>query len=161
MLAQLARNWWALALRGVAAVIFGVLVFAWPGASLAVLVALFGAYAFVDGLFALAATVRASVEGRRVWPLLVEGVAGIAAGIVTVIWPGITAWALITGVFEIIAAIRLREEIQNEWLLGLGGVASLAFGGFLFAAPGAGVLAVLWLIGAYAIMFGVVLVALA
>src|SRR5918911_523865 len=119
MLAQLARNWWALALRGVAAVIFGVLVFAWPGASLAVLVALFGAYAFVDGLFALAATVRASVEGRRVWPLLVEGVAGIAAGIVTVIWPGITAlvllyviaaWALITGVFEIIAAIRLREE---------------------------------------------------
>jgi uncharacterized membrane protein HdeD (DUF308 family) len=170
MLAQLARNWWALALRGVAAVLFGILVFVWPGISLVVLVALFGAYTFVDGIFALAATARASAEGRPAWPLLVEGLAGIATGLVAVIWPGITtlvllyviaAWAVITGVFEILAAVRLRAEIDNEWLLGLGGLASVVFGAFLFVSPGAGILAVLWLIGGYAIFFGMVLVALA
>ena len=170
MLAQLALNWWALALRGAVAVIFGVLVFAWPGLGLALLVLLFSAYAFVDGIFALAATVRASVDGTRAWPLLIEGIVGIAAGIVTVIWPAITAlvllyviaaWAVVTGILEIMAAIRLREEIRNEWLLGLGGLASVLFGVFLFVSPGAGALAVLWLIGAYAIFFGVVLVGLA
>ena len=170
MLAQLGRNWWALALRGVAAVLFGILVFVWPGASLAVLVLLFGAYAFLDGIFALAATAKASAEGRRAWPVLAEGLAGIAAGLVAVIWPGITtlvllyviaAWAVITGVFEILAAVRLRAEIRNEWLLGVGGLASAAFGAFLFLAPGAGMLAVLWLIGGYAVCFGVVLLALA
>ena len=120
MLAQLARNWWALAVRGLAAVLFGILVFVWPGVSLAVLVLLFGAYAFVDGIFALVATVRASAEARPAWPLLVEGLAGIGAGLVTVIWPGITtlvllyviaAWAVITGVFEVVLialALRLR-----------------------------------------------------
>ena len=170
MLAQLARNWWALAARGLAAVLFGILVFVWPGVSLAVLVLLFGAYAFVDGIFALVATVRASAEGRPAWPVLVEGLAGIGAGLVTVIWPGITtlvllyvvaAWAVITGLFEILAAVRLRADLQDEWLLGLGGLASVIFGVFLFVSPGAGVLAVLWLVGGYAIFFGVVLIALA
>ncbi len=164
MMQVLARNWWALALRGLFAILFGVAAFAWPGLTLAALVILFGAYALVDGVFALIAAVRAAEAHARWWLFVLEGLAGIIVGIITFVWPGITAlvllyliawWALITGVFEIAAAIRLRKEISREWTLVLGGLASIIFGLLLLYHPGAGALAVVWLIGLYALVFGV------
>lgn len=159
----LARNWWALALRGVAAILFGLAAFFWPGLTLMVLVILFGAYALVDGIFALAASVRAMQQQNRWWPLLLLGIAGVAAGIVTFFYPGITAiallfiiaaWAIVTGIFTVIAAIELRRHISGEWLLGLSGIASILFGILLIVQPGAGALALVWLIGIYAVIFG-------
>jgi uncharacterized membrane protein HdeD (DUF308 family) len=162
------EHWWAFAVRGVAAIIFGILAFIWPGVTLAVLVLLWGAYALVDGVFALIGAFRTG-QGDR-WLLIIEGVAGILAGILTFIWPGLTAlvlvyiiaaWALVTGVLEIIAAIRLRRVIQNEWLLILSGIVSVLFGLALVIAPGTGALALIWLIAAYAVVFGVLLIILA
>jgi len=169
MMEVLARNWWALALRGLFAILFGLLAFAWPGLTLAALVILFGAYALVDGVFALLAAVRAAEAHERWWLFVLEGLAGIAAGLLTFMWPGITAlallyliawWAVITGIFEIAAAIRLRKEISGEWALGLGGAASVIFGLVLLFRPGVGALAVIWLIGTYAFVFGVLLLML-
>jgi uncharacterized membrane protein HdeD (DUF308 family) len=166
MLAMMTANWWAIALRGVLAVLFGVLLFVWPAAGLAVLVALFGAYALVDGVFALISAFRA---GERWWGFALEGIVGIAAGVLTFLWPDITAivllyliafWAIATGVFEIMAAIRLRREIDDEWLLGLVGVLSILFGAYLVFFPAAGALTVVWIVAAYAVMFGVLLVML-
>ena len=159
----LARNRWALALRGLFAVLFGLAVFIWPVLTLLALVALFAAYALVDGVFSIVAAIRAAGRRARWWPLLLEGVLGIAAGVVAFLWPNITAlallyviaaWAIVTGVFEIVAAIRLRREIEGELLLGLAGLASVIFGVLLILFPGAGALAVLWLIGGDAIGFG-------
>jgi len=166
----LARNWWAVALRGIVAILFGLGAFLWPGITLGVLILLYGAYAIVDGIFALIAAVRGAARHERwVW-LLLEGIVDIAAGVIAFVWPGITAlvllyliaaWALVTGISEIAAAIRLRQAISNEWLLALAGVASILFGIILFVAPGAGALAVVWIIGAYALVFGIILLALA
>ena len=170
MIAVFTSNWWSLLLRGLVALIFGVLTFIWPGISLTALVFLFGAYALVDGLFTVIAALRAPEGYRHWWALLVEGIFGTIAGVLAFVWPGITAlvllyliaaWAVVTGVFEIGAAIRLRKVISGEWLLVLGGVVSVVFGVLLVAQPGAGALAVLWLIGAYACLFGMLLVALA
>lgn len=167
----LARNWWALAIRGAAAIIFGLLTFVLPGVTLAVLLILFGAYAIVDGIFNLLAAFRGGRAGERPrWLLGLEGLVSIAAGIVAFAMPGLTAlvlvyviatWAVITGVLEIVAAIRLRQEISNEWWLVASGVLSVIFGLLLFAAPGAGALALVFWIGAYAIVFGALLVGLA
>lgn len=168
MLSLLARNWWVLALRGVFAVIFGILAFIWPGATVAALVLVFGAYALADGIFALVAAFRAGEERR--WALVIEGIISIIAGVVAFAWPQITAlalllliaaWAISTGIFEIIAAIRLRREITGEWALILSGIASVIFGGLLVALPLAGLLTLAWLIGSYALFFGVLLIALA
>ena len=170
MMNVLARNWWALALRGLFAVLFGLLAFAWPGLTLAALVILFGAYALVDGVFALLAAVRAAEAHERWWLFVLEGLAGIAASLITFMWPGITAlvllyliawWAVITGIFEIAAAIRLRKEISGEWVLVLSGAVSVIFGLVLLFRPGVGALAVIWLIGAYALVFGALLSMLA
>jgi uncharacterized membrane protein HdeD (DUF308 family) len=169
MVVVLARNWWALALRGLAAVLFGIMAFAWPGMTLGVLVLLYGAYALVDGVLAIIAAVAGRTSGMPWWALLLEGVLGITVGILTFAWPGITAlvllyliaaWAVATGVFEVVAAIRLRREIRGEWLLALSGVISVLFGIALVINPVGGALAVVWLIGAYAIAFGVLLIAL-
>jgi uncharacterized membrane protein HdeD (DUF308 family) len=131
------------------------------------LVIVWGAYALADGILALVAAYRVRDQGKPFWSLVIVGLLGIAAGIVTFIWPGMTAlvlllfiaaWAVVMGIFQIIAAIRLRKEIQNEWLLGLSGVLSVLFGIIMFAQPGAGALAVIWVIAAYAIVFGVLLV---
>jgi uncharacterized membrane protein HdeD (DUF308 family) len=166
----LARNWWVVALRGVIAVLFGLMALLWPGITLVALVYLFGAYVFVDGICTLATALQSHAERPRWWALLLEGLAGIAAGVIAFVWPGITAltllyliavWAIATGVFEIIAAIRLREEIEGEWFLGLSGLASALFGVLVVIWPGAGALSVIWLIGAYAIVFGGLLVVLA
>jgi uncharacterized membrane protein HdeD (DUF308 family) len=169
MVIVLARNWWALVLRGLFAVLFGIMALAWPGITLGALVLLYGAYALADGVFAIAAVMAGRTGGRPWWSLLVEGLVGIAVGIMTFAWPGITAlvllyliaaWAFVTGIFEIVAAIRLREEIRGEWLLALSGILSILFGLALVVYPGAGALAVVWLIGAYAIAFGALLIAL-
>src|SRR5918999_1005610 len=165
---SLTRNWWAIVLRGIAGILFGVITFFAPGISLAALVLLFGAYAFADGVLAIVTAVRRRGTGRG-GLLLLEGLAGIAAGIVTLLWPGITAiallyviaaWALVTGAFEIAAAIRLRKVITGEWLLALSGVLSIALGVLLVLAPGPGALALVIWIGAYAFVFGALLVAL-
>jgi uncharacterized membrane protein HdeD (DUF308 family) len=162
------RHWWAFALRGLVAILFGVLAFAWPGVTLQVLVLLWGAFAFVDGVLALVAAIRTDNDHR--WGLLLEGIVGIGAGIVTFLYPGLTAlvllyiiavWALLTGILELVAAVRLRKVIQNEWWLALSGIVSVLFGIVLLAAPGAGALAVVWLIAAYAIVFGILNLALA
>lgn len=167
---SLARNWWAIALRGVVAIIFGVLTFIVPGLTLAVLVALFGAYALVEGVFNVIAAVRGRGGAQPWWALLLEGLVSLAAGIVTFAMPGLTAlvlvyviaaWAIITGVLEIGAAMRLRQRITGEWWQVASGVLSVVFGGLLIAAPGAGALALVFWIGGYAIVFGALLVALA
>ncbi len=169
MTSALSRNWWAIALRGLVAVLFGLAAFVWPGLTLLALVFLFGIYALLDGIFSIIAAVNNRAGNNRWWLLLLEGLVGVAAGIIAFIWPGITAfallyliaaWAVITGILEIAAAIRLREEIEGEWLLGLGGLLSIVFGILLFIWPGAGALAVTWLIGAYALFFGILLIIL-
>ena len=172
MLETLTRNWWVLAVRGALAVLFGLLAIIWPEITVLALVLLFGAYALVDGVLALYTALfdRGRPGGRGAGWLVLEGVAGVLAAIGAFVWPGITAlvllyliaaWALVTGVAEILAAIRLRREIEGEWLLILSGALSILFGILAFAFPGAGALAVVWLIAAYAIAFGVVMVVLA
>ncbi len=167
---HLATNWWALALRGVCAILFGIVAFVLPAVTLASVVLLFGAYAIVEGVFNLIAAVRGRAGQAPWWALVLEGLVSIAAGVVTFALPGLTAfvllyviaaWAIITGVLEIVAAIRLRARIDNEWWLGLSGVLSIAFGVLIMLFPGAGALAVILWIGAYAIIFGGMLLALA
>ena len=169
MWSDLGRNWGWIVVRGIAAVIFGVLALVLPGITLAALVLLWGAYALADGILALIAAFRIRDRGKPFWALLVVGILGIAAGILTFIWPGMTAivllafiaaWSLVMGIFQIIAAVRLRKSIENEWLLGLSGLLSIIFGVLMLINPGAGALAVIWVIGAYAILFGVLLIAL-
>jgi uncharacterized membrane protein HdeD (DUF308 family) len=162
----LARNWWLVLLRGVAGIIFGLATFLVPDISLAALVLVFGAYAFADGVLAIISAIRWRGETDRWWVILLEGLAGVAVGVITLFWPGITAltllymiaaWALLTGALEIAAAIRLRKVIAGEWLLVLSGIASIALAVLLALFPGAGLLAVVLWIGAYALVFGALL----
>jgi uncharacterized membrane protein HdeD (DUF308 family) len=170
MLSVLAQYWWLIALRGLAAIVFGIIAFIWPGPTIGALVLLFGAYALVDGIATIVMAVSHRQQNDRWWVLLLEGLAGVILGVLTFIWPGVTAvvllyfiaaWALVTGIFEIVAAIRLRKEIEGEWVLGLSGLASVIFGLILVFRPGAGALALIWVIAAYAIIFGVLLIYLA
>jgi uncharacterized membrane protein HdeD (DUF308 family) len=165
---ELPRHWWVVMLRGLAAIIFGILAFIWPGITLAVLILFFGAYAIVDGVLALYAAIRSG--GKNIWPPLIEGVLGIAAGLIAFLWPDITAialliviavWAILTGLMEVFAAIRLRRVITNEWALIVAGALSVVFGILLLLQPGAGILALVWLIGLYAVIFGISLLVLA
>jgi uncharacterized membrane protein HdeD (DUF308 family) len=170
MLDSLSRHWWAVAARGVAAVLFGLMALVWPGITLIALVILFGAYAIVDGSSTLLAAMRGrnaadTGPGGRGW-LIAQGVSGIAIGVLALVWPGITAlallwtiaaWAVVTGGFQIVAAIRLRRELHREWLLALSGVLSVVFGLLLVIWPAAGILALLTLIGVAALAIGVTL----
>jgi uncharacterized membrane protein HdeD (DUF308 family) len=169
MLHALARNWWLILLRGICGILFGVLTFIWPAISLVTLVLLYGAYALVDGVLALIAAIKGGAPAPRWWLALV-GVLGILAGLVAMGLPGMTAivlvlfiagWMIATGVMQIIGAIRLRKEIDNEWWLVAAGALSVLVGVIIAIAPGAGALGLLWVIGAYAIVFGVMLVGLA
>ena len=164
-------NWWAIALRGLCAVAFGIITFIWPGLSLAALVLLYGVYALFDGGFAVASawTSRLEPSGRR-WPMLARGLFGLGAGVVALFWPAITAlallyviaaWALVGGVLEVVAAIRLRDVIQGEWALALSGVLSFLLGLSLFLFPAAGALALVLWVGAGAIAIGLALCILA
>ena len=168
MLRLMARNWWLLVLRGVCAIMFGVLAWTWPGVTLHVLVLLFGAYALVDGVLAFAAAFSGSTNAPW-WVLVIEGLAGVLAAGAAFFVPGITAVilllviafrAIIGGVLEIAAAIRLRKEIEGEFWLALAGAGSILFGVVLLARPALGALAVIWMIGVYAVIFGGLLIAL-
>jgi len=165
----LARNWWSLVIRGLVAISVSVIAVVWPGITLAALVLLFGAYALIDGVVSLAGAVKAARAHERWLVLVLEGIAGIVIAAITVLWPGVTAfaliwiiavWALVTGVFEIAAAIRLRKHVAGEWLLALGGVLSILFGFLIMLFPLAGAVAIAYLVGSYAFVFGVVLMTL-
>jgi len=166
----LARNWWLFLLRGIAAIAFGVLSLVWPGLSLVTLVILFGAYALVDGVFALAAGILGRGGAQLRWWLVFVGLLGVAVGAATMLWPGLTAltllyfiagWIVATGLLQIIGAIELRKTIANEWWLILDGALSVLIGVLFFVLPGAGALALIWLIAGFAILFGVLMVGFA
>jgi uncharacterized membrane protein HdeD (DUF308 family) len=170
MATDLARNWWVLALRGVAGILFGIGAFVWPGATLAALILVFGAYVFVDGIFALIAGIGMRRQLSLWWLVVLEGVAGIILGVLTfrspdttalVLLTFIAAWSIVTGIFEIATAVRLRKMIANEWLLILSGIVSIIFGALLIAQPGAGAISIVWLLGAYALLFGILTLMLA
>jgi uncharacterized membrane protein HdeD (DUF308 family) len=155
MSSAIAVNWWALAIRGVGGILLGIAAIVWPGITLLVLIAIFAAYLLIDGAFAV---------------LVVEGVAGVVAAILAVLWPGITAlilvylvaaWAIVTGALELGAAYLLRQVVKNEWLLVVGGLVSIVFGILLAINPAAGLVTIVWLFGAYMLIFGVVILALA
>jgi uncharacterized membrane protein HdeD (DUF308 family) len=169
MVHALAKNWWMLLLRGIVAIIFGVLALFWPSLTLLTLIQLYGAFALVDGVLAIIAAIAGGAPAPRWW-LAIVGLLGIATGLLMFTMPGLTAlvllyfiagWAIATGVFQIIGAINLRKEIDNEWYLILGGVVSVLFGVGVMMAPGAGALALLWVIGIYAVFMGVMFIALA
>lgn len=166
---EITRNWWTVALRGAFAILFGVLTIAWPQITVAILVALFGAWALLDGISAFVAAWRSADRKQTWWPFLVTGVLGVGAAIVTWVWPEITAltllaviavWAIASGIFQIVAAIRMRQVIDNEFWLGLSGLGSVVFGVLVLLFPGAGAIGIAWAIGWYAILFGSMLVML-
>jgi uncharacterized membrane protein HdeD (DUF308 family) len=165
----LAQNWWAVLIRGLLALAFGVLAWLWPGMTLMVMVLLFGAYLFSDGILAIASSARAARQHERWWPVALEGVLGVIAGLAVLFMPRagavallvlVAAWALSTGVLEIVAAFRLRQHMKGEWMLALSGLLSLAFGVLLLVRPAAGLLALAWLVAVYAIAFGAVMIGL-
>jgi uncharacterized membrane protein HdeD (DUF308 family) len=168
ILPTLTTNWWALLLRGISAVLFGLAALFWPGLTLFALIILFGAYTLVDGIFAIVAGIRGS--GGRRWLLLAEGVLGVLVGLIAFFSPGMTAlvflyviaaWAIFTGVLKVLMAIWLRREIDNEWTMALSGALWVLLGIVLFVLPGAGLLSLAWLIGIFALGAGITLIVLA
>ena len=161
------RNWWMLALRGVLAIIFGLVALVFPGIALLAFIYIFAAYAIIDGIVAVVVSIGERSSLSRWGWVLVEGILSIVAGIVAVAYPGLTAlvllyivaaWAILTGITEIVAAFIIREQAWQEWALGLAGLFSIIFGIVLFIRPGAGLLTILWLVGIYAIIFGVLFI---
>jgi uncharacterized membrane protein HdeD (DUF308 family) len=170
MLTMFARNWWVLALRGVLAITFGFVALRWPGPTLLTLVLLFGTYALVDGLFGLIQGFHSRERDEHWWAVGLEGIVGVTIGLLTFLWPGTTAfvlllfiagWAVVSGILEIVAGIQLRDVIWGEWLMALSGILSVAFGVLMVVFRGAGAPSVVWLIGGYAIVFGILLTILA
>jgi len=168
-IASLGKNWWAVALRGAAALIFGILTALWPDITLTALVLLFGSFAIVYGVFNIITAVRRQRGERRWWAFLIEGLVSVAVGAATLVMPDLTelalvyviaAWAILTGILEIAAAIMLRRHTRGERWLALAGVLSVAFGAVLAIWPGVGALALVLWIGAYAIVVGILLIAL-
>jgi uncharacterized membrane protein HdeD (DUF308 family) len=169
MNAILAQNWWAMALRGGLAVLFGILAFVLPGATILSLVLIFAAFSLVDGIFEIVAALRGARAGERWGLLLLHGIVGLVIGIGAFVWPGITvlafvlmiaAWALISGVTMLISAFKLKTTHGRGWLI-LGGVASLLYGILLVVSPLVGAIVLAWWLGAYALVFGVALLVLA
>lgn len=164
---KLPMRWWAIMLRGLLGILLGIIAFVMPISTLLALVYLFGAYVFLDGLFNLIAAWRQTNQEKPWWTLLLSGIAGIGAAVISFVWPGITAlvlvyvvsaWATITGGLEIAAAVTLRKEIEGEWLLALSGVLSVALGILLAVYPNIGAIGVVWYLGIYAAVFGSLLI---
>jgi uncharacterized membrane protein HdeD (DUF308 family) len=167
VLKDLARKWWVIVLQGVAAVLFGVLAFAQPGATLAALLLLVALWALADGILALLASVGAAETKEPWWPWVLHALVSVGFGLVALRWPGISAfglllliayWAILRGILTIVTAIELRRVIPGEFWMILGGIISILFGAWIVIAPAAGALAVIWLIGFYAVTFGVALI---
>lgn len=161
------KYWWSFVFRGVLATIFGLVAIFLPGITLELMTVLLGAFLVVDGLTSFFVSIRGRGKGFQSRALLLEGLAGIIVGVLTFIWPSITVlalilmvgfWAMITGVLEIIAAVALRHEIEGEWLLGLSGIISILFSVILFVRPETSAVAIVWMIGLYALVFGLALV---
>jgi uncharacterized membrane protein HdeD (DUF308 family) len=165
MLGLIARDWWVFAIRGVAALVFAGLAFVWPETTLVVLTVLFGAYVLVDGAALLIALARGDrLAHRHAWAVGIMGALGIVAGIVTFIWPSVTAhsllyivaiWAIATGMFQLVTAIALRQEPVDEVWMAIGGIASIVLGALLIAFPSEGLISFVWLVGIWAAVFGV------
>jgi uncharacterized membrane protein HdeD (DUF308 family) len=164
---RLGDAWGWILVRGLASIAFGAMAIVWPGMTIVVLVILWGAWAFVDGIAALVTAWRARDQGKPLWPLVVIGVLGVAAGLVTLLAPAvataallafIAAWAIVTGAFQIVHAIRVRKAIDNEWLLILSGILSVLIGVYILLQPAGGALAIVWVIAFWSILFGVMLV---
>ena len=167
---MLQRSWWVLLVRGLAAIVFGVLTWMQPAASAVALLVIFGAYVLVDGVLGVYGAIKTRHQSSHWWVMLIWGLAGVIVGVLTVINPAITGlvltiyigvWAVVTGVMQIIAAMRLRKEIEGEWLLVLSGLLSVVFGGFVLSQPMAGMMAMVWVIATYAVIFGVLMILLA
>lgn len=165
-----ARSWWVLALRGAFGILFGALALMWPQLTLLTLVALFAAYALLNGITAIAGAIRNRKKDDDWWVLLLLGIVSAGAGMVALVNPAVTALvlvlviganALVTGVLDLVAAVRLRKAIEGEWMLALSGLASIAFGAIVFFAPEAGALATVWLISLYAFVTGALLLLVA
>ena len=168
----LAGNWWSFVLRGIAGILFGLMLFIWPALGLLTLIFLFGFFAIADGIFNIIAAFRrtgAAAQRPPWWALLISGIFSLIAGLIAIFVPGITAialvylmagWAFATGVMSIIAAIRLRKQIQGEWILALIGLLSVVFGVLLAIFPGAGALGMVLWIGAYSIVSGILMLVL-
>ena len=165
----LARNWWAFLLRGILALIFGLIAVFMPVTAFLSLVLVFGAFALVDGIFAIVSAFTSKAKSENWWWLILEGLFGILIGVLTIIQPAamgqawlllIGVWAIVTGVLEIITAVRLRNEITGEFWLILGGIISIVFGLYVAMAPAAGAFAIGFVIGIYAIVFGIALILL-
>jgi uncharacterized membrane protein HdeD (DUF308 family) len=161
------RYWWMLLIRGVVAVLFGLAAIVWPGLTALVLVYLFGAFAFVDGIVAVVVSLQERAVVPRWWVLLIEGIVGILIGVLTFFSPIVTAlvllyliatWAILTGILEIAAAFSMRRALALEWTLAIAGILSILLGILLAIQPVSGILAVVWIIGVYAIVFGVLLI---
>ncbi|MCI2393899.1 HdeD family acid-resistance protein [Aliiroseovarius sediminis] len=170
MIDYLQSSWWIFLLRGIAAIVFGIMAFVWPALTLSVLLVLFGFYVLIDGIFGLIDAVRYRDRLPRVWPLVLESVLGLVVGLMVLLWPGVTslvllmfiaAWAVVGGLIRIVLAFQIRKEITGEWVLILGGILSILFGGLLVALPQVGLVTLVWLVGFYAIAFGVLFVMLA
>ncbi|WP_327090092.1 HdeD family acid-resistance protein [Nonomuraea sp. NBC_01738] len=164
---EIARTWWLVLIRGICAIIFGILALFWPGITVYVLVIFFAAYAIVGGSFSLFAAFGHNVQSRA-W-LIISGIIGILAGIVAFVWPGITAvallyiiaiWAIFTGIAEIVAGIAVRKQIDNEWIIIVAGVISVIFGFLLLIWPASGMLALTWLLGIFALIYGIAMIVL-
>lgn len=166
---ELARWWWTYILRGVIAIAFGVVAFVSPPATIAALVLLFGAWALVDGVFHIAGAIRDRSRNRSWWLAVLEGVVSIIAGALALAFPAfaavsllliIAAWSIVTGVVEVVMAIRLREQITGELWLAIAGILSIVFGVLLILFPTSGAITIVWIIGAFAIVFGIAMIAL-
>jgi uncharacterized membrane protein HdeD (DUF308 family) len=166
---ELSRYWWTFILRGVLAILFGIIAFVSPPTTIAVLVLLFGAWALVDGVFDIAAAVQDRSRNRSFWLAVFEGAVSIIVGAIALVFPGlaaasllllISAWSIITGVAEVVLAIRLREQLTGEFWLAVAGILSILFGVLLFLFPTSGAITIVWIIGAFAIAFGISMIAL-
>jgi len=168
LIVMLAENWWAIGIRGLLGILFGLIALFMPGVTMLSLVLVFAAYAFVDGVFGIVSAVRAAEQGQRWGVLVLEGLVDIAAAAIAVLWPGITVvafvfliafWAILTGILELAAGFRLHIDGRG-WLI-FGGLVSVIYGVLLIVAPMIGAVVLTWWLGAYALVFGVALIVLA